>query len=151
MRRWLLVLAGALILAVGLVVLVGVFGARDESGVEGGADPTPGTAVTDHCAAAFGDPALARELLRGNVLVAYSDTAQRAALERLRDDLAGPPSAVLEDAGQAVILRRRADLDGISARAWARRVDVRTAADPRLAELIERELGRGGPASAAAC
>src|ERR1700748_3776923 len=151
MRRWLLVVAGALILAAGLVVLVSVFGARDEGGVQGGSDASPGTAVTDHCAAAFGDAALARYLRLGNVLVAYADPSQRAALEQLRDALAGPHSPVLENAGEAVILRRRADVHGIAARAWARMLDVTTPSDPRLSQMIEHELGRGGPANAATC
>jgi hypothetical protein len=145
------VVLGGLLLVVGLLVLALLFGARDDSGVGGGTSAIPGARVSDPCAAAFGDAKLAASLRRGNVVLAYTDPADRPALERLRDDLAGAPDPILEQAGQAVVLVERPNLSGVAARSWNRTLDVGSPTDPRLTVLVEHELGRGGPAGAAAC
>ena len=74
-------------------------------------------------------------------MILYSDAAQRAELQALADDIAGPTSADLEDAGQAVIVRR----DGAAAASSPSPATTGSGstdpADPNLRAFIEGRLG----------
>jgi hypothetical protein len=67
--------------------------------------------------------------------------AHKAALDALAADIAGPPSSELEQAGQAVLVRRAPDAKGIVAVAGDRGVRVADPADPGLRAFIEGNLG----------
>lgn len=130
--------------AIGLVAVVGlisVFNARDEADVapRGDGAAAPGQAV----AGPQLDPAQEQLLRRGNVIVVYGARRPPAALVALRDRLSGPPDPALTAAGQAVLLQRRAGVDGVEAHAWRRVLRTRDPADPRLAAFAERWLGLG--------
>ena len=74
-------------------------------------------------------------------MILYSDAAQRAELQALADDIAGPTSADLEGAGQAVIVRRDGAAGGIVAIAGDQGIRVTDPADPNLRAFIEGRLG----------
>jgi hypothetical protein len=178
-RRWLLVAAGALLIAAVLVVLSLAVATRDPSGVamrEG-----PGEALTDQCARhspppdgfryatqppasgphrprlprgderRIGDDELLHALELGNVALAYDASRPPAALRSLREEVAGPYDVELAAAGQAVILVEHPAADGVTALAWARRLRTRDPADPAVREFTEHWLGQGGPADGNAC
>lgn len=130
--------------AIGLAAVIGLvrfFDARDEAGVApsatGGA--VPGRAVDGPQL----EPAQERLLARGNVIVVHGARRPPAALVALRDRLAGPPDPALTAAGQAVVLERRAGVDGVEAHAWRRVLRTADPADPRLAAFVDYWLGRG--------
>ena len=74
-------------------------------------------------------------------MILYSDAAQRAELQALADDIAGPTSADLEEAGQAVIVRRDGAAGGIVAIAGDHGIRVTDPADANLRAFIEGRLG----------
>jgi hypothetical protein len=63
------------------------------------------------------------------------------ALERLRDEVAGPFDPELAAAGQAVILAPREGAGPALALAWRRSLRALDPADPRLREFAEAWLG----------
>jgi hypothetical protein len=119
MKRLGLVLAVVVLAALGAFAAIAFFNARDDAGV--------GTSRVD-------TPA-------GNVVILYSDATQRAQLQALADDIAGPTSPDLEDAGQAVIVRRDGGAGGIVAIAGDQGIRVADPADPNLRAFIEGRLG----------
>ena len=133
--------AGLLALAV-LVALAGTVGliaflqGRDEAEISGGGGREPGVEAPSETAAT---------LQRGNVLLTYREAADAAALRGLAEDIAGAAEPALVDAGQAVIVERRADQgERIVGHAYRRRIAAQTAQDPALREFVEAWLGQGG-------
>jgi hypothetical protein len=84
----------------------------------------------------------AKVLRAGNVIL-LAGREQVAGARRLAEELAGPPSRALRDAGQAVLVEERPGRGGIVAVAWERRLEARTPDDPALREFVEHWLGRG--------
>jgi hypothetical protein len=79
----------------------------------------------------------------GNVLLLHLRRGEGRALRRLADDIAGPPNAQLEAAGQAVLVRRDATLAvPIVAVTATRRLEAERADDPALVRFVESWLGR---------
>jgi hypothetical protein len=138
MRRLGLLIAVVVLAAIGAFAAISFFNARDDSGVGASRDQGPGVALSQlgGVTAPSGVPA-------GNVVVLYSDASQRAALDALAQDIAGPPSSDLEQAGQAVLVRRDGSAHGIVAVAGGRGVRVADPGDPNLRAFIEGHLGAG--------
>lgn len=137
MRRLGLLLAVLVLAALGAFGAIAFFNARDDAGVNTPTSAGPGAPAAQVGGVATqptGTPA-------GNVVILYSDAAQRAALVALGEDIAGPPSKDLEDAGQAVLVRRSADADGIVAVANGRAVRVTDPSDASLRAFVEGQLG----------
>jgi hypothetical protein len=139
MKRLGLVLAVVVLAALGAFAAIAFFNARDDAGVgtsasDAGAPGVPLSALGDVGTTRIDTPA-------GNVVILYSDTAQRAELQALADDIAGPTSADLEEAGQAVIVRRDGAAGGIVAIAGDHGIRVTDPADANLRAFIEGRLG----------
>jgi hypothetical protein len=134
-----MVVAVVVLAALGAFAAIAFFNARDDAGVSGGvsgpASEAPGVPLSE-----LGGVSAPRTQA-GNVVILYSDRAQKAALETLAADIAGPPSTALEQAGQAVLVRRDPGADGIVAVAGDRGVRVADPADPGLRAFIEGNLG----------
>ena len=96
----------------------------------------PGTAVP---AQAGQD---AEVLQAGNVILVVG-RGQVAGARKLAEELAGPPSRALRDAGQAVLVEEGPGRGGIVAVAWKRQLRAETPDDPALREFVEYWLGRG--------
>ncbi|MBB4663621.1 hypothetical protein [Conexibacter arvalis] len=132
----------ALLLGLGAVALLILFlNSRDEAGVQpaGGAAAVPGTAFD--APERYLDGRQTRLLARGNVYLVAAGAPP--ALTALREELSGPPDPVLEEAGQAVVLVRRAGVDGVVALAAGHRLVTDDPADPRLERFAAHWLGRG--------
>jgi hypothetical protein len=134
-----MVVAVVLLAALGAFAAIAFFNARDDAGVSGGvsgpASEAPGVPLSE-----LGGVS-APSTRAGNVVILYSDPAHKAALDALAEDIAGPPSRELEQAGQAVLVRRDAGAKGIVAIAGDRGVRVTDPADPGLRAFIEGNLG----------
>jgi hypothetical protein len=118
--------------AIGIAVLVAVFAARDDATVS----PSSGPGVAR--------PAEATPLVsNGNVALLYSDERLTRRLRALASDIAGPADASLVAAGQAIIVRRRANLPvPVIAVSETHRLDATGPDDPALRGFIEYWLGR---------
>jgi hypothetical protein len=138
MRRLGVILGVLVLAAAGAFAAVSFFNARDDAGV-GTADAGPGVPVAQLGALAGRVP----HLPDGNVVVLYADPAQRAPLEALGEQIAGAPSADLEAAGQAVVVRREPEAGGVVAVAGGRALRASGPSDPALRSFVERSLGRG--------
>ena len=137
MRRLGLVLAVVVLAAIGAFGAIAFFNARDDAGVATPAGEGPGVPVSE-----LGPVGTqTTEAPPGNVLVLYSDPGQRASLEALADEIAGPAGNDLVQAGQAVLVRRAAAADGVVAIAGDRGIRVADASDPALRAFIEARLG----------
>ena len=158
--------AGVLLAIAGLIVLVIVFGARDDPQVAG-APEGPGALQPDrgfghNRAAAVEDPwptsgphlpelvtrdrrrlsddQILHALELGNVVILY-EGPDPGALVEVQREVAGPFDAEVAAAGQAVILARRDGAGEAAALAWRR---VLESADPAaLREFAEAWLGQG--------
>jgi hypothetical protein len=132
MRRTLLAL-GALVLALaGIAAAFAFFSSTDDATVTRSAGP--GSPRPHGDGPAVGD---------GNVLLLHRAPGQARALRALADELAGPPNAKLEAAGQAVLVRHDGTLAApIAAVTADRRIDVERADDPALRQFVEYWLGR---------
>jgi hypothetical protein len=133
-----MVVAVVLAVAAGALGAVALLVARDDSTVAT-TPPAPGEPLP---AGAPRTPA-ERGLPAGNVVLLHGDGDAGPALRALAEELAGPPSAALVRAGQAVLVRR-ARVEGVEARAAGRRVRSADPADPRLRTFAEYWLGRRG-------
>lgn len=80
----------------------------------------------------------------GNVVLLHAAAADGAALQALADDIAGPSSPELEQAGQAVIVRRDPQADGVVAVSSTHVLTVGSPDDPRLRAFVEAWLGNPG-------
>ena len=137
MKRLGLLLAVLVLAALGAFAAIAFFNARDDAGVGTSASEGPGVPL-----AQLGDVGTTPiDTPAGNVVVLYSDSAQRAKLEALAQDVAGPASKDLQDAGQAVIVRRDPAAKGIVAIAGDQGVRVTDPSDPNLRAFIEGRLG----------
>lgn len=132
MRRTLLAL-GALVLALaGIAAAFAFFSSTDDATVTRSAGP--GRTRPQ------GDRPIVRD---GNVLLLHRGPGPARALRALADELAGPPNAKLEAAGQAVLVRHEATLVvPIAAVTADRRIDVERTDDPALKQFVEYWLGR---------
>ncbi len=129
MRRGLLILATVVVVIGGVLALMAFFSGRDEATI----GSEPGVAA----------PAETSDVLaRGNVVVDYRDPAQATKVRSLAQDLGASADPALVEAGAAVVVRE-ADVDGIVARAYKRRLEARNADDPELRTFVEYWLGRG--------
>jgi hypothetical protein len=135
MRRLGLLLAVVVLAALGAFAAIAFFNARDDAGVATPPSTGPGVPLSQ-----LGGVEAPRTQA-GNVVLLYSDRSMRAPLETLADDIAGPPSPELEQAGQAVLVRRAPAADGIVAIAGDRGLRVTDPADPALRDFIEAHLG----------
>ena len=140
MRRLGLLLAVVVLAALGAFGAIAFFNARDDAGVGAGAGGSASGAPGVPLSELGGVPAQT-DTPPGNVVVLYSESAQKATLDALAQDIAGPPSPDLERAGQAVLVRRSPAADGIVAVAGDRGVRVTDPADPSLRAFIEGHLG----------
>jgi hypothetical protein len=166
MRRGAAIGLGALVLIGGVVALLAVFTARDDSNVatvQDGLQPDRGRA--HDTAAAPLDPAdpvasgphrvkliprdareldadaILHALELGNVVILYGQRKPPPALLSLQERVAGPFDVEIAAAGQAVVLARLPGLEDYVAMAWRR---VERAREPQsLEEFAEAWLGRG--------
>jgi hypothetical protein len=137
MRRLGLLIAVVVLAALGAFAAIAFFNARDDAGVGAPATEGPGVPLSELGQAAGAAP----DVPEGNVVVLFSDAAAKPQLDALAEDIAGPPSAELEEAGQAVLVREAEAADGIVALAGDRGVRVSDPADPQLRAFIEAHLG----------
>ena len=137
MRRLGLVLAVVALAALGAFAAIAFFNARDDAGVGSPAGARPGVPVAELGAVADAAP----DVPAGNVVLLYSDVAARADLEALAQDITGPPSDDLVQAGQAVVIERAAAADGVVAIAGDRGLRVADPSDPSLRAFVEAHLG----------
>lgn len=137
MRRLGLLLAVVVLAALGAFAAIAFFNARDDAGVATPPATGPGVPLSQ-----LGG-VQAPSTQEGNVVLLYSDDASRAPLQALAEDIAGPPSPEVEQAGQAVIVRESPAADGIVAVAGDRGLRVSDPADPALRGFIEAYLGGG--------
>jgi hypothetical protein len=135
MRRLGLLLAVVVLAALGAFAAIAFFNARDDAGVETPTGTSPGVPLSQLSGVQ------APATTEGNVVLLYSGDGSRAALEALAEDIAGPPSPELEEAGQAVLVRKSAAGGGIVAIAGDRGLRVTDPADPALRAFIEAHLG----------
>jgi hypothetical protein len=136
MRRLGLLLAVVVLAALGAFAAISFFNARDDAGVGAPATEAPGVPLAE-----LGGVTAPAGVAPGNVVILYSDTAQKATLEALAQEIAGPTNSDLEQAGQAVLVRRDAAASGIVALAGDRGVRVTDPADPNLRAFVEGNLG----------
>ena len=140
MRRLGLLIAVVVLAALGAFAAIAFFNARDDAGVSAPTAATPGAPLSELGEAAGQAP----DVPEGNVVLLYSDAAAKPQLDALAEDIAGPPSAELEEAGQSVIVREVSAAQGIVAVAGDRGRRVTDPADPQLRAFIEAHLGAAG-------
>ena len=92
------------------------------------------------------DDQLLEALELGDVVLFYGSAHPPADLRALANAIAAPFTPALAAAGQAVILARRVQTNGVLGVAWTRLIHVRTAADPGLRSFVLFTLGHGAPA-----
>jgi hypothetical protein len=97
--------------------------------------------------ATLNDDQILDALAAGNVVILYATPAPPPHLASLARALAGPFSAALARAGQAVILGRRAGTKGLLALAWTRMLSVGSPSDPLLQQFVQQYLGHGAGSS----
>jgi hypothetical protein len=136
-RRLGLLIAVVVLAALGAFAAIAFFNARDDAGIGTPATEAPGVPVSELGEAAGQAP----DVPEGNVVVLYSDAGAKAQLDALAEDIAGPSSAELEEAGQSVLVREAPAADGVVAVAGDRGLRVTDPADPQLRAFIEAHLG----------
>lgn len=172
MRAVVIVVGGLVLAGLGVVLLSGVFVARDEptfsavrgpgkayrdlgarhvqpgtrSGPFASDPPTSGPHVPAPVTRDGGpltDDQLVHALELGDVVLFYGERRPPAGLRRLADDVAGPFDPKLAEAGQSVILARRPGTRGVIAAAWGHLLPVSAPDDPALRDFVDFWLGRG--------
>ncbi len=83
------------------------------------------------------------EILRAGNVILVAGQGQLRAARALAEEITGPPSDALQDAGQAVLVQEGPGRGGIVAVAWERRLRAEDPRDPALREFVEYWLGRG--------
>lgn len=136
LRRVVGTLAIVIVAVAGVIGLIAFFNGRDSSTTGGG-----GAAADPGVAAPVSRDAL---LTAGNVVLTYSDRSFTPALRRVASGVGAPDTPELRAAGQAVVLRVDPRVGGVSARALRHSLVVRSPADSRLQDFIERWLGPPG-------
>ena len=120
---------------VGVAALSAIFAARDDATVTRSTGPG--------VARPAGSTALVKD---GNVALLYSDERLTRRLNELAREIAGPADESLIAAGQAVIVRRRANLGvPVIAVSATHRLNASGPDDPALRAFIEYWLGREPP------
>lgn len=110
------------------------FVARDDATVPRAAQPGPGEPRP---------PGAEPAVRPGNVVLLHSDERLTSDLRRLAERTAGPPDPVLAEAGQAVLVERRPNLDvAVTAVTATRMLEAAGPDEPALASFIEYWLGR---------
>jgi uncharacterized protein DUF3105 len=89
------------------------------------------------------DDQILHALELGNVILVYGAPRPPAPLRALADEVAGPFDPALAQEGQAVVLARRPGTRGVLALAWARLLRAPGPADPQLRAFADAWLGRG--------
>ena len=84
-------------------------------------------------------------LAAGDVVILYGTPQPPPSLTTLAEALAPGFTPALAQAGQAVILGRRAGTVGLVGLAWTHLIRVRDPLDPRLREFAAYWLGHGAP------
>ena len=116
--------------------LIAFFTGRDDATTSNPPASAPGMAVP---AQAGQDAGVLRA---GNVILVAGQGRVEGA-RKLAEELAGPPSDALQDAGQAVLVQEGPGRGGIVAVAWRRQLRAETPDDPALRRFVEYWLGRG--------
>ena len=134
MRRAATLAVAVLVALAGTVGLIAFFQSRDDAEI-GGPQGGPGVVAPEE-----DEP----RLRAGNVLLTYRSREDRAVLEQLAEDVGGPPDPALEEAGQVVLVERRADQGpAVVARAFGRRLEADAPDDPAVRDFAETWLGQG--------
>jgi hypothetical protein len=130
--RAFLAIAAMVVAVIGVAALAAFFVSRDDATVP--QDDGPGVER----------PAGAQPAVKpGNVVLLYSDERLTRDLRAFAARIAGDPDPTLEAAGQAVLVRRRPNLDvPVTAVTATRQLEARGTADPALEEFVEYWLGR---------
>ncbi len=169
MARWLAALGGLVLVAAGALALVLFLGSRDSGEITGAEGP--GRQFPSQCAdhrrtppgfefnsqpptsgphrprligrdsVELGSDALLHALELGNVVIAYPSAQPPGELAKVQQAVSGPYDAEIAAAGQAVILGRRPDVDGVVALAWGRQLEASSPDDPALRRFVEQWLG----------
>ncbi len=109
--------------------------------------PTSGAHVPEPVlrdATTIGNDQLLEALELGDIVIVYGTRLPPPGLRELADAVAaGPFSASLAAAGQAVVLARRPGTIGLIGLAWTRMLRVASAHDQSLREFAQQWLGRG--------
>lgn len=127
------------LVAVGGFALASFIGGRDSASVSTDAGPGSPRGSAEESLGAdadVGEP--------GNVVLLHTAEADGPALQALAEQISGPASPELEQAGQAVIVRASPDVGGIVALTDTRVLRVSAADDPQLRAFIEARLGTSG-------
>jgi len=81
----------------------------------------------------------------GNVVLLHSDERLTLALRRLAENIAGPPDPAVTQAGQAVLVQQRPNLQApVTAVTATRMLEASGPDDPALRAFVEYWLGRTG-------
>jgi hypothetical protein len=80
----------------------------------------------------------------GNVVLLHADAADGPTLQALADDITGPASPELAQAGQAVLVRRDPQAGGVVAVSSTHVLRVASPDDPQLRAFVEVWLGNPG-------
>jgi len=137
---WLVALVVGFAAVVGLMLFLN---SRDDAHLDPSAVVLPGEPFATP--EQYLDAGQVRLLRRGDVYLLYGDRRAPAQLEALRERLSGPPDPALEQAGQAVVLVRRAGLDGVVALGGERILRASDASDPQLEPFASQLLGGAQP------
>ncbi|UUY02369.1 hypothetical protein LRS13_16895 [Svornostia abyssi] len=135
----------AIAVVVVALVAIGGFGlstfvnGRDSASVSTGSGPGSPRGAAEDALGAAGDVGVA-----GNVVLLHAAEADGPALRALGDEVAGPASPELEEAGQAVIVRQTPDAEGVIALSDTRVLRADSAADPQIRAFVESSLGTTG-------
>lgn len=135
MARKALVVFGTIVVTVLLVAgAAAFFVSRDDATVPRLGQSAPGKARP---------PGAEPAVRPGNVVLLYSDERLTRDLRRLAERTAGPPDPLLAEAGQAVLVQRRPNLDvAVTAVTATRMLEAGGPDDPALKGFIEYWLGR---------
>ena len=120
-----------------MVALIAFFNAHD----------SPTTTAPSNSGPGRFDPTASSAILRaGNVVLEYSNRADRAALQAVARAETGTndsADSALVAAGQAVIVGRIAHGTGVTARAYQRTLHAPNGKDPAVEDFVSAYLGQG--------
>jgi hypothetical protein len=133
---WLVAFVVGLGCVIGLMLFLN---SRDQAHVDPSAVVLPGEPFATP--EQYLDATQVRLLRAGDVYLLYGDRRAPAELRALQERLSGAPDAALEEAGQAVVLVRRAGLDGVVALGGERILTTADPADPALEQFASTLLG----------
>ncbi|MDO8185456.1 hypothetical protein Q5424_09580 [Conexibacter sp. JD483] len=137
---WLVAFVVGLACVIGLMLFLN---SRDQAHVDPSAVVLPGEPFTTP--EQYLDATQVRLLRAGDVYLLYGDRRAPAELTALQRQLSGAPDPALEEAGQAVVLVRRAGLGGVVALGGERILRAPAANDPQLEPFASTLLGGAQP------